>query len=82
MTAEMIDEATVPTPEDIIPETYERTTQRAVRRPDALATQEELDNLAEYIRVVEQELGPVPSEIQEQFDADLAAADAKIGRIR
>ena len=82
MTAEMIDEATVPTPEDIIPETYERTTQRPVRRPDALATQEELGNLDEMIAWFEEKNGPVPDAIREQFYADLAAADAKIGYVR
>ena len=84
MTAEMIDEATVPTPEDIIPETYERPTLRTPSEPNtaALATPEELAGLDRLIAAFEKELGPVPAEIQEQFDADLAAADAEIGRIR
>ena len=58
------------------------TPHSTVRRPDALATQEELDGLDELIAAFEKEIGPVPPEIREQFYADLAAADAKIGRIR
>jgi len=83
MTAEMIHEKTLPIPEEPFPGTEAPTSfQRSVRNSAALATQEQLDGLAEYVRVVEKELGPVPIEICEQFDADLAAADAKIGRIR
>jgi len=83
MTAEMIREDTASAPEDT-PETEEpvAATHRIVRRPGALATQEELDGLDRLIAAFEKEIGPVPPEIQAQFDADLAAADTEIGRIR
>ena len=45
----------------------------------ALATQLELDRLADYISVTEYANGPIPESVQEQFYADIAAADAEIG---
>ena len=83
MTAEMISEETAPILEETFPGNEEPTPfQRPVRNPGALATQEQLDGLAEYVRVVEKELGPVPDEIRQQIYADLAAADAEIGYVR
>jgi len=83
MTAEMIRESVI-TPEDIAPETEKPVAapHRVVRRPAALATQEELDGLDELIAAAEKQNGPVSEEALKQFYSDLAAADAEIGRIR
>jgi len=47
-----------------------------------LATQEQMDNLAELLDAYYKENGPIPDEIRQQVYADLAAADAKIGYVR
>ena len=82
MTAEMVREATT-TPDDAFPKTDTSTTPSEQAHTTApLATPEELAGLDRYIAAAEEKNGPVPDEIREQFYADLAAADAKIGRIR
>ena len=80
MTAEMIDEEMSAFPG----ETEESVigVHRFVRRPGALATQEQLDGIAALLADYEEHNGPVSDEIMEQVRADAAAADAKIGRIR
>ena len=82
MTAEMIREEATPIPY-AVPAEVDESTSRPVRRPDALATQEQLDGIDKLIEAFEKDLGPVvPPKVQEQFYADLAAADAKIGYVR
>jgi len=84
MTAETIREDAATTSDDILPEADNPTVaaSRPIRSPGALATQEQLDGLANLLAWFEEKNGPIPDEIQQQFDADLAAADAKIGRVR
>jgi len=83
MTAEMTREESTMIPEDVLTGIGEAGVARGpVRSPGALATQEQLDGLARLLAWFEEQNGPVPDEVQKQFDADLAAADAKIGRIR
>ena len=84
MAAEMIREDTASAPEDIAPETEEpvAATHRVVRRPGALATQEQLDGLANLLAWFEEKNGPVTDEMREKVHADLAAADAEIGYVR
>ena len=80
MTAEMIREDTALVPDEIEETTPILNPQEPVI--SSLATQEELNNLAEYIAVTEKLDGPIPDDIRKQFYADLAAADAKIGYVR
>jgi len=71
-------------PENLLAEAQERSGSRGLSAyvTRALATQLEIDRLSDYVTAVEAENGPVPQHIQDQFYADLAAADAKIGYLR
>lgn len=82
MTVEMIREKVTRVPDHISARANERTSSDPDHNSGRLATQAELDNLDELIDAAERHNGPVSDEALDQFYADLAAADAEIGRIR
>ncbi len=71
-------------PQDLVDEAEARSGPRGLSAyvTRALATQLELDRLADYTEAAEAEQGPVPDRVRSQVYADLAAADAEIGFAR
>lgn len=68
-------------PDDLLYEAEQRTGPRGLSAyvARALATQLEIDRLKDFAADAIKQNGPVPAELREQFYADVAAADARIG---
>lgn len=83
-TQQMTRKKSLTIPQDLVDEAEARSGPRGLSAyvARALATQLELDRLADYTEAADAEQGPVPDQVRAQVYADLAAADAEIGFTR